>query len=128
MPPTEHQNGASDFDPGKIATAVSKHDTDIIEVKLRLDTLEQKFEPAQIAAVLEGATEDSKKIDKLFSRLFCEMLQNDPDVKKSIGDHIRSSDRSMVYGTLKKWGGFVGAGLLFVAGLLTKAAIDYFMQ
>jgi predicted ribosome quality control (RQC) complex YloA/Tae2 family protein len=92
-----------DFDPDKL---LQDHHKDISSLIDRVLVLEQKLSnPEQLAQTLEAASSDSKKLDKLFSKLFCNMMKNDDDVKASLVDKINTLDRAEVNSLLKKFGG-----------------------
>ena len=118
----------TDFDKDKLAQDTEQHGKDISGLDERVSSLEEKLKPEQISFVLEEASKDSKKLDVLFSKLFCYMMEKDEKVKKAVSEHIKKSDRSAVFSMLKKWGGFVGGGILYILGLLTKMAVDYFLN
>lgn len=119
--PTE-PNG--DFTPEQIAPRLNKHDEDIVEVKNRLDFIEGKLStPQKIADFLEEASRDSKKLDLLISQLFCNMLDKDENVKKSIEIHMEKVDRKASWKLIKKWGGLFAAGIIYL-GLITTKVID----
>jgi hypothetical protein len=95
-----------DFDADKL---LQDHGKDISSLTDRVVSLEQKLSnPEQLALTLEAASSDSKKLDKLFSRLFCNMMKNDDDVRASVQEKMNALDRSTVKSTIKKFGGLVG--------------------
>lgn len=118
----------NDFNEQELTITIGKHDEELISVKKRLDSLEEKFKPEKIADIIEEASKDSKKLDKIFSKLFCEMMYKDDDVKKTVSEHIKIADRSIVFSTLKKWGLFATYGILYVLGILTTAMINFFFN
>lgn len=95
-----------DFDADKL---LQEHVKDISSLSERVAALEGKLDkPEQLAATLEAATSDSKKLDKLFSKLFCDMMDKDPDVKKAVENKLDSIDRAAVNSVMKKFGGKIG--------------------
>lgn len=106
-----------DFEADKL---LQSHDTTITSLVDRVCVIEQKLSnPEQLAQTLEAATADSKKLDKLFSSLFCNMMKNDESVKAAIVEKMASVDRDAVNSFIKKFGGKLGIGVwtLFVAGI-----------
>src|ERR1700679_1201207 len=92
-----------DFDPDKL---LQDHGKDISSLTDRVASLEQKLSnPEQLALTLEAASSDSKKLDKLFSKLFCNMMKNDDEVKASLVEKINALDRAEVNAFMKKFGG-----------------------
>src|SRR5665213_2983455 len=90
-----------DFDPDKL---LQDHHKDISSLTDRVLALEQKLSnPEQLAQTLEAASSDSKKLDKLFSKLFCDMMKNDDAVKASFAEKINAVDRDAVNAVLKKF-------------------------
>lgn len=95
-----------DFDADKL---LQDHGKDISSLTDRVAALEQKLSnPEQLALTLEAASSDSKKLDKLFSKLFCNMMKNDDEVRVSLQDKINALDRSVAKSMMKKFGGMVG--------------------
>lgn len=118
-----------DFDENLLTQATEQHGKDISGLDERVNVLEGKLsKPEQLASVFETATADLKKLDKLFSHLFCEMLEKDKDVDASISRKIKNVDRDVVLGTLKKWGGLFGAGIIFVLGILFRELIIFILS
>jgi hypothetical protein len=113
----------TDFDADKLAETAEQHGKDIFDLSERVAALEASLKPDKLALLLDSAADDSKKLDKLFSRLFCEMMEKDGNVKKAISEHIKTADRSVVYSTLKRWGGIATGGLLFVLGIVVDSLI-----
>jgi hypothetical protein len=106
-----------DFEADKL---LQSHDKDISSLVDRVSVVEQKLNnPEQLALTLETATSDSKKLDKLFSKLFCDMMKNDSEVKAAVQDKINTLDRSSVKSTIKKFGGLVGFAVwsILLAGI-----------
>jgi len=91
-----------DFDADKL---LQDHGKDISSLTDRVASLEQKLSnPEQLALTLEAASSDSKKLDKLFSKLFCNMMRNDDDVKASMQEKMNVLDRDAVRAVVKKFG------------------------
>lgn len=111
-----------DFEADKL---LQSHDKDISSLVDRVSAVEQKLSnPEQLAQTLEAATSDSKKLDRLFSKLFCNMMKNDDDVKTAVHEKINALDRRAAYSTIKKFGGKMGFAawsifLIVVTALLT---------
>ena len=111
----------NDFDEDLIAQTTEQHGKDISGITDRLTALESKLKPDQIALLLESAEVDSKKLDALFSKLFCNMLKKDPDVQVAITNHLNNVDRDSLRSFLKKFGSTVGAILLVILGAVLYA-------
>ena len=114
-----------DFDPDKL---LQDHHKDISSLTDRVLALEQKLSsPEQLAQTLEAASSDSKKLDKLFSKLFCDMMKNDESVKSAVTEKIAAMDRDAVKAFWTRFGRWVLAtiGALF-AGLL-GGLIDHYV-
>lgn len=127
MPPNEQPATVpptTDFNATDIAKTVNKHDAEFIDVKARIDSIELKIKPEGIAIVLEEASKDSKKLDRLFSSLFCEMFKNDKAVQIAVGDMLKQADRDAVFSIIKMWGGLIGKGLIFILGILVTLGIQ----
>ena len=121
MSPTKRQ----DFDPEALAQNAEQHGKDISSLVDRVSVLEDTLnKPEQLAATLEVATSDSKKLDRLFSKLFCDLMEKDEAVKEAITQRMKKTDRDSVTSTLKKWGGLVTGATLFVLGVFAKAIIE----
>ena len=115
-----------DFDPEALAQTTEQHGKDISGHDERIESLENIFKnPEQFAKAFEAVSSDSKKLDKLFSKLFCDMMEKDEDVKAAVTRTMNRTDRSAVFSTLKKWGGFITAGVIYILGVLTRALIDW---
>lgn len=115
----------TDFKPEELTKTTEQHGKDISDLDIRLKAMEVKLEPAQIAITLETASADSKKLTKLFSKLFCEMLTDDKDVKAAIEGKMNETDRHFVYGNLKRWGKVIGAIVIFIFGAVAKELIEW---
>ena len=108
-----------DFDPDKL---LQDHGKDISSLTDRVASLEQKLSnPEQLALTLEAASSDSKKLDKLFSKLFCNMMKNDDEVKASLVEKINALDRAEVNAFMKKFGGKI-AFLVWTVGIMLLSA------
>ncbi len=100
--------------------------SDVNALDERLIALEQKLsDPKQFATVFETAASDSKSLDKLFSKLFCDMMKNDPDVKAAVQVHVQQTDRDAVHSILKKWGGTMWTVFVLVVGLVLRELISW---
>ncbi len=94
-----------DFDTGALLT---EHHKGISTLEDKVAALEKKLnEPKQLAKTLEDAADDSKGLEKLFSKIFCEMMQKDDAVKAAIKEKMETIDRDEVNALLKKFGGKV---------------------
>jgi len=112
-----------DFNAGAL---LQEHGKGISSLEDRVDALEKKLSnPELLAKTLEDASSDSKRLDKLFSKLFCDMLKNDDDVKSSFAEKLNSVDRDAVSSNLKKFGGLVGFGLWTVAIIIVTAWAEH---
>jgi BMFP domain-containing protein YqiC len=115
-----------DFDPDKL---LQDHGKDISSLGDRVAALEQKLtNPEQLATTLEAATSDSKKLDKLFSKLFCDMMKNDKEVTASIQEKIHAMDRDSAKVFWKKFGGKVAAAVGAIIMLIVGALIDHYLK
>jgi|SRR3989344_5387692 len=89
--------------------------SDVNALEERVIVLEAKLsDPKQLSVVLETAATDSKSLDKLFSKIFCDMMDKDEDVKKSIEKHVASVDRNV----LKRFGGKIALAIWSIALLI----------
>jgi len=92
-----------DFDTGAL---LQEHHKGISTLEDKVAALEKKLnEPKQLAKTLEDAADDSKGLEKLFSKIFCEMMKKDDAVKAAIKEKMESVDRDEVNALLKKFGG-----------------------
>ncbi len=115
-----------DFDPDKL---LQEHDKGISSLGERVAVLEQKLSnPEQLARTIEAATQDSKRLDKLFSNIFCDMMSNDHAVKQSLQKKIDSLDRSAASATIKKFGGKIGFAVWSILLILITAWIGYILK
>jgi hypothetical protein len=106
-----------DFDPDKL---LQDHGKDISSLSDRVAAVENKLaNPEQLALTLETASSDSKKLDKLFSKLFCDMMKSDAAVRASIEERINAIDRNATREVMKKFGGkiAIAAWSLVVAAI-----------
>jgi hypothetical protein len=102
------------------------HGKDISSLTDRVASLEQKLSnPEQLALTLEAASSDSKKLDKLFSKLFCNMMRNDDDVKASMQEKMNVLDRDAVRAVVKKFGGKIGSAIWTVAIIVITAWVEH---
>jgi hypothetical protein len=112
-----------DFDADKL---LQDHGKDISSLTDRVASLEQKLSnPEQLALTLEAASSDSKKLDKLFSKLFCNMMRNDDDVKASMQEKMNVLDRDAVRAVVKKFGGKIGFAIWTVAIIVITAWVEH---
>jgi hypothetical protein len=118
----------NDFDAETITQATEQHGKDITGITDRLTTLENKLKPDQIAIALESASDDSKKLNKLFAKLFCEMVKDDKDVKSAVGNMINEADRGAVRSFWKKFGFATWSAIIFIVGVLFTAIISHFIR
>lgn len=81
--------------------------------------------PELLAKTLEEAAADSKRLDKLFSKIFCTMMKNDDDVKTSIKDKMDAIDRDAVNALLKKLGGKVALVIWTCLTLIFGAWVEH---
>ncbi len=116
-----------DFDADALAPSVEQHSKDISDLTIRVDSVEQRLKPEGMAALLEAAVYDSKKLDKLFSRMFCDMLNRDDDVQTAMASHILKTDRAATSVFVKR-AGFAGwSALIFLLGLLVEALVRHYL-
>ncbi len=123
------ENIKTDFNVEEITKTTEQHEKSISEFNTRISDLENKLSnPEQLANVIETATKDSKKLDKIFSSIFCEMINKDEDVKNAIKGRIDNIDRGAVFSILKKWGEFVYAVILITIGAIITLVISRFSK
>lgn len=118
----------SDFDKDALAQTTEQHGKDISELADRVSVLENTLKPAQLALLLDSAADDSKKLDKLFSRLFCDMMEKDENVKTSIATHIGKVDRSVIKRFWGKIGFATWSVVIFILGIVATAVIKKFIR
>lgn len=112
-----------DFDANAL---LQEHHKGISSLEDRVGVLEKKLSnPELLAKTLEEAASDSKRLDKLFSKLFCDMMKNDDDVKTSIKDKMDTVDRDAVNALLKKLGGKVALAVWTGLTLVFGAWLDH---
>jgi putative Ca2+/H+ antiporter (TMEM165/GDT1 family) len=122
---TEQPNGASDFNPAKIATTVTKHDEEFISVKSRLDALEAKFgNNERIADTLCETAEKASKMNEMVGKRFLHLLQNDVGIKSEIANIINKTDRNYFMATMKRVGVLVATIIWSVIMLVIGAWIS----
>ncbi len=106
-----------DFNP--IELSIQAHGEGISSLENRVTALEQTLkDPKLLAKTLEDAVEESTRLKKLFSKVFCDMMKDDKEVTASIQDKINAMDRESAKVFWKKFGGKIGIGIwtLIVAG------------
>lgn len=118
----------NDFKPEEFSRTAEQHGKDISDLFDRVSALEKKFDPSEIATTLEAASEDSKKLDKFFSKTFCDMMENDTAVKSAIDDRMSKTDRKALASTMKRWGGHIGKGVIFILGILVSLLVQWFFK
>ncbi len=109
------------------------HETTIGNLVDRVTLIEDKLKnPEQLAILLESASSDSRRMDRVFSRIFCNMMKGDDDVRKSIEDKIAAIDRAKVKALLSKFGGMAGFAIwslfLVVFTAAVTALIDHYTK
>jgi len=118
----------TDFDAVELTTQTKQHGEDITGLSGRVKVLEDKLgSPAAIAGLLEYASDDSKKLDKLFASVFCSLLKDEktnPAVREAIEDIVNKSDRKQAFHLMKKWGGVLWSGLMVVLGVVLSLLVD----
>ncbi|OGI58001.1 hypothetical protein A3C60_02260 [Candidatus Nomurabacteria bacterium RIFCSPHIGHO2_02_FULL_37_45] len=118
----------NDFDEDKITQRTEQHDKDISGITDRLSALENKLKPDQVALLLESAEADSKKLDTLFSKLFCNMLDKDPNVKIAITNRLKTVDRDSVKSFWKKFGFTIWSIALIILGAVAYAMASKYIH
>ena len=89
----------------------------------RLTAIENKLKPEQIATILEIASNDSKKLNKLFAKLFCEMIKEDKEIRALLKELIEGTDRDAIMLFWKKFGFAIWSSILFVLGSIVTAIV-----
>jgi len=121
-------DGNKDFKPEELTKATEQHGKDISDLTNRVTAIEENLKPANLALTLENACDDSKKMDKLFSKLFCDMMDKDESVKTAVAKRMQTTDRNAVFSIFKKWGLLIGGAILYILGILTNAVINHFIH
>jgi len=115
--------GKKDFDADTLAQTAEQHGKDIFDLTERVAALETSLKPEQLAVILAEASKDSKKLDALFSELFCAMMAKDENVKAAVENHVVKMDR----GTVRRFFGKIGftawTAIVFFVGLVAEALI-----
>ena len=89
----EPQDATKDFNA--LELSVQAHGEGITSLGSKVTALENKLNtPELLAKTLEDASKDSKKLDTLFSKLFCDLLKKDENVKICISEHMNEIDRA----------------------------------
>lgn len=121
------EDNATDFQ--EKALAVEQHGKDLTDHSDRITVLENKLSsPEQIALLLELASKDSKKMDRLFADIFTSMLKDEkcnPEVHQTIEDIINKTDRDFFNKTIKKWGKLLGTALIFILGTFFTIIVEW---
>lgn len=122
-------NKKQDFDPVALTKATEQHEENITDHAERIEAIEKRLStPTEIAALLETASDDSKKLDKLFAKIFTSMLQDEScnkDIRESITNIVNKTDRNVYYLTLRRWGKIIGAVSLFFLGIIATLITDW---
>lgn len=117
-----------DFDSGALALA-EQHGKDLTDHDDRILSLENKIDtPEHIASLLEFASKDSKKMDKLFASIFVSMLKDDQcneEVRRAVLEIVQKMDRNIFYTTAKKWSRYVGIGLVYIFGIISPLLLKW---
>ena len=125
--PKQKSTPPSDFQE-KVLT-IEQQGKDITDHDSRIDALEQKLDtPEHIASLLDFASSDSKKIDKLFATIFTSMLKDEkanPEVRSMIVEIINKTDRNVFFTTTKKWGKVLGLGLIYILGWISPLIMEW---
>lgn len=115
-----------DFEADKL---LQSHDKDISSLVDRVSAIEQKLSnPEQLAQTLEAATSDSKKLDKLFSKLFCNMMKSDDDVRASVQEKMNALDREAANSVMKKFGGKIGFAVWSIFLIIITASLTAWFE
>ena len=124
--PQDHPAGnttpTTDFNAGQIATTVTKHDAEFIDVKKRLDSLEEKFgSNEKIADTLCETAEKATKMQEMLGKSFLKLLQHDTEIGTEFEKIIGKSDRHAFYKLLRRFGSVSGAVILLLVGAVLYA-------
>ncbi len=120
----DSQDAKTDFNA--IELSVQAHGQGISSLGDRVTALEQNFkDPKILAKTLEEAAEESTRLKKLFSKIFCDMMKDDDAVKTSIKDRMETIDRDQVNAQLKKIGGKAIAVIWTVVTIALGAWLDH---
>src|ERR1039458_5169857 len=107
---------------------LQEHGKGISSLDDRVGALEKKLSnPELLAKTLEEAASDSKKLDKLFSKLFCDMMKNDETVKSAITEKIAAMDRDAVKAFWTRFGRWVLATIGGLFAALLGGLIDHYV-
>lgn len=110
-----------DFDLDTLAPQVSRHETDLVALSERIKAIETILTPEGFVSFLEKEQMVGKRLDSFLSKVFLYLLTKDEGVKKAITEFMNSCDRSVVWKTLKVFGGFIG----WVLSLLLAAYVGH---
>ena len=111
----------NDFDAGAL---LQEHHKGISTLEDKVAALEQKLKnPELFAKTLEDAAADSKRLDKLFSKLFCAMMKSDEEVKTALVEKINALDRNQVNAVMKKFGGKIGFAIWSILLIVLTALL-----
>lgn len=123
MPPEAQR--PTDFDAGKIATTVNKHDADFVDIKRRLKALEDKLGTNEkIADTLCVVDEKASKFAEMLERRINKLLQVDGVARKQV-KHIVSEELKI---TWKAFFISTGGKLLFALWTLGVLAVGAWLE
>ena len=118
----------NDFNP--IELSIQAHDRGISSLSDRVAALEQNLkDPKLLAKTMEDAAEESTRLKRLFSKVFCDMMRNDDDVKTSIVQKMDEIDR-VYWKRFRGKSGFAAWSIFLVVltAIMTALADHYFKK
>jgi hypothetical protein len=128
MPPEPLQH-TTDFNPGRIATTVSKHDEEFISVKKRLDDLECKFgNNEKIAETLFETASKQTRMEEMFANVFTKLVSRDANVRTALISLMDTNEQSKIKLLWKQLGGKVLAVITFICGIIITILIQNYLQ
>ena len=112
---------ASEADPFDVSQVLADQKTaqeNISDLSQRLLLVETKLSnSSQFATFLEGVADESMKVHAVFKKVFDRFIGED-DTKKKILAMVDDKDRDYTGMTLKRFGGWVGRGVIFILGII----------
>ncbi|MCK4592154.1 hypothetical protein KAT63_01795 [Candidatus Parcubacteria bacterium] len=114
----------NDFDPDKLTTSLDKHGEDIINVKKRIEQLEDKFgNNEKIADTLCETAEKATKMREMISDTFLLLIEKDLKIKGGLKNLIKETDRDVFKHNINKLFSLIFALALIVFGALINKFI-----
>lgn len=118
----------NDFNEQELTNTIGKHDEELISVKKRLDSLEEKFgNNEKIADTLCETAEKALKMDEMIRKVFLKLLKKDTDIKSEVSNLVNDLDRNCFKKNLKRFGFTVWTVIIFLLGVLITAIVNKFI-